>query len=250
MKRISTWGRQHKYAARVIIVISFTILTALGIIAGLLSNELGITISSLAFFVAVGIYFIAVWAYPAQHLKRTRLSRAAFYARQKTCDIALAASTFAMILFFANQPGRIFHYSPGLQSALAAELVVPKDSTVKHKTIADFSASMKDATGNTLKWKEKKKLLKEQIKAIKKSDLSRGAKVALIILSVLVALGLLALIGALACDLSCGGSEGAAVLVLTLGSAVVLLLFLLAIKGITGKKRRRYRDERPDNPGK
>jgi hypothetical protein len=249
MKKISTWGRQHKYAARIIIVLLFIVLTALGIITGSLSNALGIIISSWVFVITVGIYFIAVLIYPAQHLKKNRLSRAAFYVRQKTCDIGLAASTFVMIIYFANQPGRIFHYSQGVQSALGAELAAPKDSTVKHKTVAVFSASMKDATGNNLKWKEKKKLLKAQIKAVRKSDLSRGAKVALIILSVLVALGLLALIGALACELSCGGSEGAAILVLSLGSAAVLLLFLLVIKSITGKKRKKHRDERPDNPG-
>jgi hypothetical protein len=111
---------------------------------------------------------------------------------------------------------------------------------------------MKDETGKPLKWKEKKKLLKEQIRAIKKDkDVSNAGKVALIILSVAVALGLLYLIAVLACDLSCSGSEGAATVLMIGGAGLVVFLFILALGAILGKKKRQKKPvSSPGEPAK
>lgn len=169
------------------------------------------------------------------------MSAAAFYVRQKTCDGLLAASTFCMIVCLSNQPGEIFNYSASVNAAVPVNSYLPKDSTVvkKHKSIAGFAASLKDESGKSLVWKEKKKLLKEQVRAIKSNkEMSRGSKVALIILSVLVAAGLLALVLALACDLSCNGSEAAAILVGVGGTALIVFLLLVAIRAITGRKKK------------
>lgn len=150
----------------------------------------------------------------------------------------LVASTFCMVVYFGNQPDKIFRSSTPLSAAAPSSF--PKDSTIKsYKTIETFRASMKDETGKTLKWKEKKKLLKEQIRAIKKdTEMSKGAKVALIVLSVLVAIGLFYLVAALACNLSCGGSEGAASLVLIGGSALIIFFLIIAIRAIVGRKKK------------
>jgi hypothetical protein len=240
MKRISLWARQHVLASRIIIICSFTLLTVLGIVTGRLVDSIGFSFSSTLIMVVIAIFFIGVLAYPDKYLKGKKLKPAVFYVRQKTCDFLLAASTFCMIVYFSNQPGQLFNYSNPLSAAVPASIPIPKDSTLKtYKTLAAFTASLKDENGKGLKWKEKKKLLREQIKAIKKSDMSDGGKVALIILSVLVAAGLLALVAALACDLSCNGAEGAAVLVLIGGIVVVGLLLILVIRAITGKKRKR-----------
>ncbi|MEI9943660.1 MAG: hypothetical protein WDN26_05510, partial [Chitinophagaceae bacterium] len=119
--------------------------------------------------------------------------------------------------------------------------LLPKDSTLStYKNVAAFTASMKDENGKTLKWKERKKLLKAQVKEIKKSkELSNGAKAGLIILSSIIALGLLALILGLACDLSCSGADGLAILVGVGGTALIVFLLVLTIRSITGKKRKR-----------
>jgi hypothetical protein len=131
-----------------------------------------------------------------------------------------------------------------LGAVIPANSTLPDDSTVKtYKSFTAFSESLKDETGKSLKWKEKKKLLKEQVKGIQKAaDLSPEGKIALIILSVLVALGLILLVAALACSLSCGGSSGAAILVGLGGTGLVILLLTLAIKGINGKKKK---EEKP-----
>ena len=120
------------------------------------------------------------------------------------------------------------------------------------REIQEIVASSRNETGKSLKWKERKKLLKEQISAIKKdNDMSKGAKVALIILSVAIALGLLYAVAALACNISCGGSEAGAIVVMVGGAAVVTFLLIIAIKSITGKKKKpKKTDINPDDPAK
>ena len=121
----------------------------------------------------------------------------------------------------------------------------PKDSSAKtYKSIATFSASLKNENGKTLKWKERKKLLNEQIKGIKSAnDMSEGGKIALIFLSVIVALALLYLVAALACEVWCTGSAAAALLVLLGGTALVIFLLVITIRGINGKKKKKQKDE-------
>jgi|CXWL01.1.fsa_nt_gi hypothetical protein len=253
MKKLSRWAKNHKRSSRIVIVVSFIALTALGIATGMLLTDVGVSISSAAMFVFICIYFAGLIAYPAKSLKGKKLSATAFYVRQKSCDWLLAASTFCMIVYLGNRPGEIFNYSSPLHAATTASSSFPKDSTINsYKTVTAFKASLKDENGKSLKWKEKKKLLKEQVRAIKKDkEMSDGAKVALIFLSVLVALGLLFLVATLACELSCNGSEGAAVLVTVGGAALVVFLLLLAIRAITGKKKKPKKGEPiPDDPAK
>ena len=160
------------------------------------------------------------------------------YVRQKTCDILLAGSTYLMIVYLDNHKEILFRYTLPFNRAMASNIILPKDSTVKtYKSIAAFSASMKDANGNYLKWKERKKLLKEQVRAIKNSkDPSNGGKAVLIILSVLVALLLIGLIASLACSIACGGSDALAVIVVLGGTALVIWLLIRVIRNINRKK--------------
>ena len=109
---------------------------------------------------------------------------------------------------------------------------------------------MKDENGKMLKWKERKKLLKEQIRGIKKTnELSKGEKVALTILAVLAALGLLFLVASLACNLSCSGSDAAAVIVGLGGGALVIVLLVVAIRAIYNKKRKELRKQEKEAAG-
>ena len=106
-------------------------------------------------------------------------------------------------------------------------------------TISAFYHSLKDENGKYLKWKERKVLLKQQLRSIRRADeMSKGAKIVLTVLSILVALFLIGLVLALACSLSCDGSVAGAILVGVGGTALVILLFVLAIRAINGHKRR------------
>jgi hypothetical protein len=249
MKKISYWAKHHPWSSRIIIVLSFIFLTALGIFTGDLLNQLGIFFSPVWIVVFTGIYIAGALAYPARSLKGTKLAAAAFYVRQKGCDLLLTASTFCMIVYFSNQPGELFIFSAPLSATAPLSGPVPSDSIAKpYKSIAAFNASMKDKNGHTLKWKERKKLLKEQIRAIKSSDASKGGKTALIILSVLVAAGLILLVLGLACELSCSGSEGAAILVGVGGIGLVIFLLVITIRGIN-RKQKKQRPVEEISPG-
>lgn len=81
--------------------------------------------------------------------------------------------------------------------------------------------------------------------------MSDGAKVALITLSVLAATGLLYIVAALACNLSCSGSEGAAVELMFGGVGLTVFFLLIAISAITGRKKKpKKTDITPDDADK
>jgi predicted membrane channel-forming protein YqfA (hemolysin III family) len=253
MKQLSLWARNHKNPARLIIILSFIGLTITGLATGHLLSSLGVRISTAALFVTVTVYVAGLIVYPVRASKDNKGKTASFYTRQKICDGMLATSTFCMLVFFSNRPDQLFRYTSPLNATLPAPAELPRDSTLKTaKTIAAFSASLRDETGKSLKWKEKKKLLKEQIRAIKKDKaISDGGKVGLIILSVLAAIGLLYLVAALACNLSCSGAEGAATLVMIGGAGLIVFLLVLVIRSITKKnKTMKTTGTSPDDPAK
>ena len=69
MKKISLWAKNHKGLSRLIIVVSFILLTALGIVTGILLTDVGVTIPSAVMLVFIFIYFTGLVAYPAKYLK-------------------------------------------------------------------------------------------------------------------------------------------------------------------------------------
>ncbi len=234
------WAKNHLWPARLIIIFSFGLLNIAAIITGMLLDDLAVSIPPAVLTVIIAVYFTSVLFYPHKHKKR-KLTPALFYIQQKTCDILLAAAAFFIMVCISNDRFRSLQYFPSLQAATTSKQLPPTDSILKtYKSIGAFSASLKDENGKHLKWKERKKLLKEQIRAIKKSkDTSKGGKVALIILSVIVAVGLIALVGSLACSLSCNGSDAAAAIIGIGGTALVVFLLVIAIRAITGKKKKK-----------
>lgn len=244
MRKLSLWARHHKKAARLIIISSFILLTVIGYYTGTWMSDLAISLPGTILFIALFSYIAGVIAYPQRPRRYKTLRSKSFYVRQKMCDTGLAASTFLLIVYLANHPGTFIHSFVPANAVSGNNLVLPKDSSAKtYKTIREFSASIRDKDGNLLKWKERKKLLKEQVRSIKKADnLSKGDKAGLIVLAVIVAIGLAALVGALACELSCNGSEGAALLVGIGGTALIIFLLLITIRAIN-KGRNRPKDE-------
>jgi hypothetical protein len=68
-------------------------------------------------------------------------------------------------------------------------------------------------------------------------------------LSVVVAIGLIYLVAALACSLSCNGSDAAALIVGIGGAALVAFLLIIAIRAITGKKKKKVIiQDQPEKP--
>ncbi|MBL7723344.1 MAG: hypothetical protein JNK27_04305 [Chitinophagaceae bacterium] len=241
MRKISTWAKAHKWPARIILVVSLLLLNITGILTGLLLKDLSVIIPGSVFLLTILIYVWAILSYPARST-RSRYAPGQYYTKQKTRDFILAATAFVLFVCISNNNKIVPASSLSLQAATNAH---PSDSQGRaYKPVWKFSASMKDENGKMLKWKERKKLLKEQIRGIKKSnELSNGGKVALTILAVLAALGLLYLVASLACNLSCSGSDAAAVIVGLGGGALVIVLLVVAIRAIYNKKRRELRKQ-------
>ena len=229
-RKISFWASKHKWPARFSIIISFLIMNGLGIYSGLLLNELNIVFTAWFLILSLLVFSIAWLTYPK--------IRSGTYVNRKISDSVMIMSTFLMFMYFGNR--QVTPFNPSiLYGANSNILSLPKDSTGKYKSPGEFKKSLYDQSGKPLKWKERKKLLKQQVKAIKKDrSLSDGGKVGLIILCVLLAVILAYGVAALSCSLSCSGSEGAAVVVAVLGFAGILLLTIFLIRSIVRKSKK------------
>ena len=245
MKKISTWAKNNKWLARILVIICHILLNAIGIFTGVLMSDLDINIPVAALPFLIIVVLSSFIFYPRKSEKRNHIDRSVFYTQRKRWDFILAVSTFLITLYIGNHIDNRLKNHPGIYAAISSASSLPGDSTIKsYKKLADFNASLKDNNGKTLKWKERKKLMKEQLKGIRKSgDLSKGEKVALAILTVLLALGLMYVVAGLACGLACNGADAAAWLVLIGGTAVVILLSVIAIRAIYSNRKARRKME-------
>jgi membrane protein implicated in regulation of membrane protease activity len=238
IKQLSFWAKKHKWASRFIIVFAFIIMNVLGVMTGILFDSLNVPFSSLILISTILVFLLVCFKYPSKEERKNVVEKDRSYILQKSYDMVLIVCTFVMFVFFGNHQTSPVNYFVSNASA-ATSFSHPKDSTKGYKSVDEFKKMMKDENGKTLKWKERKKLLKKQIKGIKKADdLSDGSKVLLIILCVLLAVVLAYGVAAIACSLSCSGAEGAAVVVAILGLAGVVLLTLFLIRGIVRKSKK------------
>ena len=158
----------------------------------------------------------------------------------------LAATTFCMIVILAGNnsiPSQIFQ--PLLGSTVS-------NSTKENKTVEEILASLKYRDKSTLT-RQEKKILKQEFKnqlkiyTVAKLSGNKGdaGDAGLIILAIVAALGLLYLVAALSCSLSCNGSDGAAVAVVVLGTAAIVLGLVFVIKSINRKSRSKVETQAP-----
>lgn len=219
MRKISLWAKHHRAPAIVLIV-------SIKIIVALLAFYLGSTLLKLdrhipisVLFFSIGTLVIAVLGYPSRWA--TNLTKNQFYIRQKTCDFTIAASAFLMIATVTNNNLPI----PG--TAITADTHAASFS--RTPTAEEILASLKYRDKSTLTRQEKrilkeefKKQLKVYVVAKIKGQKDEASKALLIALTVIAAVGLLYLLAALACSLSCNGSDAAAVIVGILGTALII----------------------------
>lgn len=242
MKQISFWAKEHPCTARLIIIACYVGLNITGIFTGHLLNELYINLSPLFFFAVIIIFLLGLIVYPSRTLRGTTLSEEAFYIRQKSCDLILTSATFLMIVYCGNHlNGLPFNYTMS-QAAIQPNPITPtkKSNEKAYKSIEEFKASMKNEQGKTWKWKERKKLLKAQIRAIKKApELSKEMKILLTILCVFAASAFFYFVAALSCSLACSGAQGLGLLVAVGGIVGGCLLIGWADRAIWGKWKKK-----------
>jgi len=242
MQQISFWAKEHPWTARLIIIACYVGLNITGIITGHLLNKLNVPLTPLFLFMAVIIFLVGFIAYPSRLLEGKTLSKEALYVRQKSCDFILISSTFLMIVYSGNHPGGLPFNITMSQAAIQSNPVtaIEKTNVKTYKTLEEFKASLKNEEGKKLKWKERKKLLKAQVRAIKRApELSKEMKILLTVLCVFATIALTYLVLGLGCSIACSGAQGLGLLVMYGGFAVVFLLLGWANRAIWGKKKKK-----------
>jgi cbb3-type cytochrome oxidase subunit 3 len=241
MKNLSYWAATNPWKARIIIAVSHILILFLGWYTGAALNEMEIFLPAVFLLVLfILLYLITVFVYPSKQEKQV-LGSKKFYIKQKLCDFSLTACAWVMIACIANDKKMrtgFFNYA----SASSIETIITKNAK---PTAAEILESLKYRDKSTLTKEEKRILRKEfnvQLKKYVKAKITGNSKAGdeagLIILSIVLALGLLYLVGALACTLSCNGSDAAAIVVALLGTAAIVIGLIFVIRGIKKKQRK------------
>jgi O-antigen/teichoic acid export membrane protein len=235
MRSISYWARYNPRTARFFIVIIKGILIFLAAYAGILFSKMQVTISPLALLITVMAAILISILYP----QKKKNKRPGFYLRQKLSDFLLAACSFVCFTSIANN----------LESVTPSSFNLYANVPITNHTAKQVLSSLSYRDKNSLSRLEKRILKKEfnhQLGVYAKSKLrgnnEKAEDAALIILTIVAALGLMALLAMLVCNLSCGGADAAAVLVGILGTAAIVWGVVVVIKRINRKSKKIEKD--------
>ena len=236
--RISLCAKTHRPLAITAIVISKVALAVIGFGFGVSAWFEGIALpQQKTEWLLVAVAAVCVLAYPGKHLKK-RLSRSAFYWRQKSMDGALAAFGFAFFFFAGNMTPSWVAQPESLSVNNVSGITIAVSSL--EKPVSERRAGV--AQGGKLRhWvvqKAKSKLARMVTKIERMSDGDNtGGKIALSVLMVLLAVALGYLVLVLACSLSCNGQAGLAVLVSVGGVALLVVALIFGFRAIWRKDK-------------
>jgi membrane protease YdiL (CAAX protease family) len=231
MYKISNWASTHVWPARIIIVCAFVLITVLALFIGGALQLFEITIPLSLFYSSVALFLIIFLIYPDKKYSRRFKN---FYQYHKTCDSILLSATFFFLICIGNRPEYL------LRLAQPASAAVPYSITTNTKPSIEKEKSIRPLLKKLSKKALEHALIKKMAQLRKAyQDTSKGGKIALIILSVIVALALLFLLAGLSCNIACSGADGLAVLVLLLGTGVIVFFLARVIQRITKGPRRK-----------
>jgi hypothetical protein len=236
MRKLSLWAKHHPVPARIIIGVSHVLLPAIAIFLAwqLFIRDIQLNIAWLfTFFI---LFITAAAAYPGK-TKRN-------YFRQKSCDLAIAICGFGMVGVYSNQV--FFNDAAGTPviAAIPAHEPVYKNEASK-KLLDEYYNHARTHFS-----KKEKRILKDefgfQLKtyatALLNGDKQKADATATIILAIIGAGLLFYLVAALACNISCNGSDAAAVVVLVLGTAAIIFGLVAIIKAAKRKARKKNQE--------
>ena len=243
MRKISLWAKHHRVEAIVSIVAIKLVLAVIAFYIGSALLEMNFRIPVAVCIIALIVLAVAAWLYPSRRL--THFSKKQFYLRQKSCDFIIGACSFVMI-------GSLVNNNLPLPGAVSFASNVITQST---PTAEEILASLQYRDKSSLTRQEKRILKEEFKKQIKIYAVAKitgnkdgASKAVFIILTIIAAIGLLTLLAALACSLSCNGSDVAAVIVGVLGAAAIIWGTIVLVNRISrGPKKK---SGNPTEPGK
>lgn len=232
MKKISFWAKNHVWESRLLIILFYILLNCIGIFVGRLLSELDVLLTG-SFFTLCTIITLFLWIYYPVKKSTGKVRKLSAYSTRKLFDFSLITVTFLMIIYIGNH----WEYlSIKVENANATKIIrTTKDSAFENSIlIKSFISSIKNTDVNKLSQREKIRIIKKQVKKIdEQKEMSKEGKIALIALSVIVAIGLLYGVAFLSCSISCGGSQALAIIVAVGGLALVLFLLIKVIKRIS-----------------
>ena len=226
MQKISYWASCNINSARFLIVTIKILIAALAYYTGmaLYKMQLILPAAEIYFFTLV-LLIATVIFYP---LEKKKLH----YIKQKICDFILPLCAFLVFTIWVNNA-----------NVVNTSAVAYGSSIVKHPTAQEILKSGKIKA--SLSVKEKRILKKEFFKQLKvyaaatvTGNKAKAGEAWKIILAIIALLGLLYLLAALVCSLSCGGSDAAAVIVGVLGLAGLIWGFIALMKAINRKPKK------------
>ena len=228
MKRISSWAHANKIPARAILVFLFTLLNLTGLFLGDILYSLNIRFTPLFYQVAIVLTLFGYFIYP--FWKRKHVYKHLF-VRQKSADLILVSATILFLVYAGNalNSSQNTYGNPGQ----AASILHISNVAGKSETPAVDKPTSKISL--------RKKILKE-IKHLRKSykESSDAQKKLYIVLAIFGAILLGLGITALACNISCSGSEALGAVLFFVGIAGVIFFVTRLIKRIkTGSPRRK-----------
>lgn len=219
MKKYSAWAAEHPQQARWCIA---GIQLSLGILAVGQGVQLWLwkgQIHANIIYLALLAMGLAIVIYPDRDSRR--LTWWSHFARRKTADFVFAVTAFIMVLQFTV--------------AGCDYLVRTQDVPGGQAMFMVHGAQKEEKKG----WLRSIKTWKNELKsylAEERPPITAG-QVLLLLLSLVVAFYLLYVVAALSCAISCNGSTALATVVLILGAAAVIFLFILGVKTIFKKQR-------------
>ena len=219
MKSISFWAHNHKAAARISIILIYFLLNAVGLFMGDILFSMNILLSPLYYVFAILIGIFGLIIYPSKKIKSTHKN---FYFQQKTADIILLISTFIFIIYTGN-----IIYNPGykaVENTWASNAVRLNSNTSSPGTNQRVIVSKKEGH------KKLRNIIREFRKRYKES--TKGQKTLYIIISAIVAAGLILGVSVLSCNIGCSGSVALAYIVLFLGLGGIIFGLVKIIQRI------------------
>ena len=214
MKKFSLWALQHKVVARILIVVCYLLLNLLGWIIGNILYSINIVLSPVFFYLITMVVIGAVLFYPIKKKSSYKNS----YTRRKISDLLLITATSLFIIYSSNSLNVHQSINP-LNNVFGVSVI--RTNTSKTVNIDNTLAKKKRFNGSK---KDYKKYVQSIVRAIRKKykDSSRGEKTVLVFLLIVVALFMIFLISALACNIICSGAEALGYIVLIVGIAGVI----------------------------
>jgi hypothetical protein len=215
-QRLSYWAKENKWKARLILVAAKigTAIVCLHAGRDLLSS--GMVVPEHVRLIGAGIFASAASFYPI----RNSIGGSSNYLSRKLHDAALFTSGALLMIYAGN------HYDVKIQQ----QEFINAESHVSVKS----SESVFSFAHETIQ------VVKTKVKAPLQEPKKERSKTDKIILTCLVILGFMALtfgLGALACNISCGGSEAIAVAVFIAGSGVIIWGLIASIRAIHRPRR-------------